>query len=480
MSLEHSQQFRNLAKLVAAVLLLASMLVGTNVRGAIYPELNPANTRMYSLEDQRVYVQALIEAIDQADANTPISVIYYLFTANNHTGLPLISALRRAANRGVPIRVITTKLSSVYLDRSGYTAMLLADRDLKRPIEFVEFGGDSSALSNGLNISDSIHEKAVIVGDKFAFFGSGNIDGQLGFIDLSYAVRPIVVGEPSLLNHLQAMFDERWESALRVTSPKAPRALSRVLRHLCEENRTVSLPRELWEDSLGAIRFINTEYVPGEQRPASVQLITNDFLEIALLNLFSKTIIGRSRMPDDIVDVVLDILNNAESVDLVAMIFSLSKSMQEGLKERIKADLYTNIYTNSRQSSANFVPMGISYLESLVHILDLLTEKGAGDAIQFSTMQPDDRWWFSHLKLLRTPDTVILGSTNFNVQSTARNSELAVVIRDRNFSEHVKNYMTRVLDPRFKPLNCETALLHYSQERTLIKRIVNAILRVFY
>jgi phosphatidylserine/phosphatidylglycerophosphate/cardiolipin synthase-like enzyme len=427
-----------------------------------------------------VYVRSLIEAIDQATPETPISVIYYLFTANNETGMPLIHALRRAANRRVPIRVLTTKLSSVYLDRSGYTGQLLADRDLLRPVEFIEFGGGSSAISRGLNISDSIHEKAVIVGDRYAFFGTGNIDGQLGFMDLSYAVRPIDRGQESLLTQLQAMFDDRWTSAIRVSTPRPLRPLPSSLKILCQQHHQVDLPRPLWPDALGAIRFINTDYVPGELRPHSVQLITNDFLEMALLNLFSKTIMGRSRMPDDIVDMVLEIMDQAPSIDLVAMIFSLSKSMQDGLKQRIRSDLPTNVYTNSRQSSANFVPMGISYLESLMHILDLLTEKGTGDSIRFSTMQPDERWWFSHLKLLRTPDTVVLGSTNFNVQSTARNSELAVVVRDRDFSTHVREYLDRVVEPRFKPLNCETALLHYSQERTLLKRIVNAILRVFY
>lgn len=461
----------------------------------VYPELTAPNARFYPLYDHTVHAQALVEAIDTAEPGDHIDFLYYLITADRRIGLPVIEALRRAANREVHVRVLTSDIANIYMDRSGWDIQLLTDKSLATPIQFTKFGGWRNWF-HGLGFNDALHEKLVLIrgpaGVKVAFFGGRNLDHNETFLDLAFIVKPLNVTSSSLCDQLWQVFEDRWDTVQRLFQPLRLRRTAPRTAQIAAESHTSLSPKQVREipspeqvqDMDGVRRFmasagVDAEPVPGELRPAAAQVITNEMLGNARTGIFSRTLLGRARMPDDIEFKAEEILLSEKMIYLMSMIASFSPRLMGALKIAMQ-DALLRIYSNGRKAARLVVPRGVSYMVSLSAFIDLFKTPYPRGNLEVRLMAPDARYNFMHLKGIYTPRLALLLTSNLNSQSVANNTEMAIVVNDPVFAQAMLEDITRRVEPLFHELDCETALSDYETESTLFRRVLNFFVSMFY
>src|SRR5688572_23208509 len=102
---------------ILQIVLCAQFCAPVFVFAATYPWVQIGRDDIVAYENPRADVEFLIHLIDQAQAGEPINIINYDQRPDGETTLPLLQALRRAADRGCPVRWVVAWLPQFMFDR---------------------------------------------------------------------------------------------------------------------------------------------------------------------------------------------------------------------------------------------------------------------------------------------------------------------------------------------------------------------------
>ncbi|WP_293180573.1 phospholipase D-like domain-containing protein, partial [Oceanithermus sp.] len=180
---------------------------------ALLPVLAAGNVRLLVQPDDGV--RPLIDLIDGAESSIRIKM--YLWTPSR---MDVVEALGRAVERGVNVRVLLEREPA-----GGRPSMevisALRDRGvelrLSKPFRFV-----------------FVHEKSMVVDDRIAWFGSGNLTGSTFKANREYM---IVTDRPDWVAEIARVFDADWRGE-RIDLSRARLVWSpdRVMRGVREGN----------------------------------------------------------------------------------------------------------------------------------------------------------------------------------------------------------------------------------------------------
>ncbi len=189
--------------------------------GAARPELPPSLAATASLAENLGYLRAaggnLIKSITTADefidllareidsARSEVNLLYYIFNDDTH-GRKILNACRRAARRGVTVRLLLDSVGSREFLRSsergvvGNEGVLVAEA---LPVRFFRVKVSRFDLRN--------HRKLAIIDRKRAFTGSHNVtDPRYGrFDDLVWKDVTLRLEGP-IVRQLESVFIEDW------------------------------------------------------------------------------------------------------------------------------------------------------------------------------------------------------------------------------------------------------------------------------
>ncbi|WP_457627427.1 phospholipase D-like domain-containing protein [Oceanithermus sp.] len=153
---------------------------------ALLPVLAAGNVQLLVQPDDGV--QPLIDLIDGAESSIRIKM--YLWTPSR---MDVVEALGRAVERGVSVRVLlerepaggrpSMEVISALRDRG-------VDLRLSKPFRFV-----------------FVHEKSMVIDDRVAWFGSGNLTGSTFKANREYM---IVTDRPDWVAEIARVFDADW------------------------------------------------------------------------------------------------------------------------------------------------------------------------------------------------------------------------------------------------------------------------------
>ncbi|WP_456410507.1 phospholipase D-like domain-containing protein [Oceanithermus sp.] len=180
---------------------------------ALLPVLAAGNVQLLVQPDDGV--QPLIDLIDGAESSIRIKM--YLWTPSR---MDVVEALGRAVERGVSVRVLlerepaggrpSMEVISALRDRG-------VDLRLSKPFRFV-----------------FVHEKSMVIDDRIAWFGSGNLTGSTFKANREYM---IVTDRPDWVAEIARVFDADWHGE-RIDLSRAHLVWSpdRIMRDVREGN----------------------------------------------------------------------------------------------------------------------------------------------------------------------------------------------------------------------------------------------------
>ncbi|MEW5851332.1 MAG: phosphatidylserine/phosphatidylglycerophosphate/cardiolipin synthase family protein [Myxococcota bacterium] len=443
---------RGMASLGLALLLTAGAVLPAHA-GA-YPWV-PLGDDLKFIPDPRVELQLRLYMIRQARES--IDVVIYEQGDDEAVGLPVLSALREAADRGVKVRIIThwffQYLTHPFNESPSYTT----NPPTAVPIEYVVFGSPIAVARSGWHPSDGIHGKIMIVDRHWALTtGRGHAEGSLGWIDSAFAMKG------ALVDQSQTAFEELLAAAKAGGEIHTPtfRRSERTPRQVTQwlPNEKARLDEKGKEELAGLIIWLHQP--PPQTLTTEAgrrgRLLHYDFVrQMAQLApgaadkpwIFEKRL---RQLKDPVIDAAVARLSTAgagSEVRFTSMYAILHPRLKQAVIEARERGAKVSMLTNGELVAPPITTM--AYLASINDIADL-TKHG----MQVHKFRRTSPWWFMHLKLMIVDNTVFFGSHNLNVPSSAANDEMHYEIEDpklaaecRAFFDYAVAKSTELVDP---------------------------------
>lgn len=391
--------------------LILILLTAASARAEVYPWVE--NSSIYPLPDPHVDMALRVKLIDEAQDSIRIET--YDQRTDSEVGLPILHALRRAADRGVKIWFLQARLAQTVYDRYKYAEKMLADPDLTRPARVITFGGLDNLRFNWF-VFDSVHEKIFIIDEKIVITGGRNHgDVYLKWLDSGYAVTGPIVGD-----YVKA-FRKTWNNAAVVENIARPKnVVGYELPDPSKNDKIALAPKQR-----AALDDVFAR--ENEKRIEKARLISNDFLASLRTGKYNG---GRRQLiPDDILDEAVKLIEDAKEIRISTLYLGLHPKMKTALVNALARGAKVRALFNGPEASGEVVPGSLSYTGSLDDAYDLMR---AGD-FAAATFQKGSLVYL-HKKTLIIDDHVFVGSHNFNRPSTFHNTELSMLVHDADFA----------------------------------------------
>lgn len=441
-------------------LMVAGWLHAAGVAHAgAYPWV-PIQDEVRMVGDPRLDLELRLHLIRQAQES--IDLVLYEQGDDRAVGLPVLSALRQAADRGVRVRIITQWFFQYLYHPLNQSPSYTTNPPTAVPIEYVVFGSPESVIKHGWAPSDGIHGKVLIVDKMWALTtGRGHAEMNLRWVDTSFLFKGALVDQT-----VQA-FDLLWEDAKRmgeVYQPVFPRKrptrdqntqfLPQKQHRLTGEDTNKFWDLVAWLNK-PVLHTVATSAEPGGTRG---RLLHMDFLrQMITLKQAGKapwTWDGRLEvLKDPVVDAFVERLERTEagsSVRMVSMYAMLHPRVKEAVIHAAKRGVKVKLFTND-----DLTAPPISTLAYFASVGDIADVARAGPEVYGFQRSSNPRWDFLHLKLVVVDDTVIFGSHNLNIASSVANDEIAYEVDDpalaaeaRKFFDHYAKVHGKRMSPR--------------------------------
>ncbi len=396
--------------------------------------------------------EALASLIALADrAELTLDIQYYIITQDESARI-LLQHVRRAAERGVRVRILVDDFNTAGEDRRF---MHLGQHQNIEVRVFNPFPGGRSAIWTRLlasfselpRINHRMHNKLFVADNALAITGGRNIgdqyftrDKESNFIDLD------VVAAGSIVPQLSASFDAFWNSkyAYPIASLAAPVPLEAEPTWLDEAAAGVEVaPADAAAAGApaGPANFLAREIDAGQlqldwvpatvlaDRPAKIASESSPDQEDTIANDLSALIRSASQ------EVIIISPYFVPGADGIALLRSL-----------VRRGVHIRILTNSLAATDSpLVHIGYShYRVELLHLGVDLSEVRPKLGTTRPRFHPFRSGYASlHAKAVVIDEkTVFIGSLNMDARSARINSELGLVIR----SADIAHQITSVLD----------------------------------
>lgn len=457
-----------------------------------FPWLDEANTQVIIFENPNVDIASRITAIRSATG--PITSIVYGRGIGPRVGLPLIKAFRAAHNSGLPGRYIHDRVGSFQEDRGNKSWMYLADSKLTNPPQVIDFGGLKNYL-HGLNLTDMVHIKILVINegtpDEMIWFGGRNdTEDELTNLDLSMLIRRIDPNKPYLGDQIRSIVEEVWSDVNHHYKPRIPLPLGFMVKGEDDPQKDIEqlLDTEDARREFQAVQKLlarkplpTDELESFEARPEKARAVTNSFLGLLRTKIFGRSFNSRENLYSEIHESMAPYIEKAKDIYLTSMIFFLSPTLKKAVRKALENEAEVLSFMNGVKAHESRVPWGVSFLQSVPDVLELMNVSGKFSAIALDlqkTKEAASAYVFAHRKALVADEFVNTGSDNNNDTSRTRNYEFAAQFLDKRLSMLIRGILKR--DQRlYSALSCEIIL---TQRKAFgwVRRGLNWILRPLY
>ncbi len=390
-----------------------------------YPWVHLGEDDVRVVASPRVEIDVRLELVRRAKRS--IDLVTYDQRADPEVSLPLGTALRDAANRGVRVRFLVSWNSQVLFDHSNKFGRLLIDPPTRTPIQYMIVGG-TRGEDQGFTLLDGIHEKFLIVDDEIAMTTGRGIGGSyLYWLDTSFAIRG------RLVEHISHCFEAIWRESLRHFEPfrgylGGPRR-SHVTRYHPRPSTDEKLRQSV--DLLLAWWGTKPTTPPTGGR---ARLLHHDFLrQIEQLTPAPGEANVEERLralKDPVVDALVARLSTARRVRIATVSAILQPVLRDALLAARGRGAEITLLINTAaprigDSSEPVVSGGSVWAMEAPDVDALLS---AGVVVRAFQVREGSPWRFLHRKLAVLDDSVIIGSHNFNIPSSAFFDEASIEI----------------------------------------------------
>lgn len=363
------------------------------------------NNKLTLIHSAREGARLKIESVKKAKHH--IHIITY-FWDNKKYSQELALELRKAHERGVDVRIITTFIPTLVMDFFNKTK-----RSLYKDFKKRNSNGVLSLLKfspgRGRKITNNIHEKIFLVDSEMAIIGGRNI------ADNSFAAKDMeVMLEGPVVNEVQEHFH---------------RMLSFMLEHKIERN---CMLKETLEEAVECRAKINRENFstkdenffpiqPEYPNGAKARILTNEILQEQTKRLIKSS--ERYDLQDDIIDTIVKIeFNKLRAYNYFIL---PTDRYRNYLEKKLEEGKEIKMISNSLISSSAISNVG--YIYSIPEIDNLLSRGIEMHQWLGEMKNGNDLLFYLHEKvMLFDDDHGIIGSHNFGLGSTSVSSEIAV------------------------------------------------------
>lgn len=404
-------------RLVVAALAACALLSSPRAAGAeAYPWV-PVGDDIRVIPDPRVEMTLRLALVKRARRS--IDIANYDQRADIEVALPLVTALREAANRGVRVRFMVSWSSTVLFDFQNKVGEMLVDPPTRAPIEYVIVGGPA-AQDAGWGMLEGVHEKLFLVdGEMLMTTGRGIGEQYLWWLDTAFLIRGPLV--PQAIT----TFERVWSEARRRHRPYAGYLGGQTQRRpalyapgaatmpdvagRAEVDRLLAWVRQKRDaEIVGRARVLHFDFLRQARalEPKPIELDLDERL---------------AKFEDPVTRALIARLATAKSVRMAFISTILHADVRRALIEARRRGADVTLFVNTRSPRLGWsrepIVAGGSLWSMALPDLDELLQ--AGVRVHGFQVRDGSRWLFLHRKLAVLDDTVIFGSHNFNVPSTA-------------------------------------------------------------
>lgn len=401
----------------------------TALGAAILPvaAANPGKSAVLALADGREALAARVHLIRTAEVS--LDVQYYIWQGDT-TGLILLDELRKAAERGVRVRLL--------LDDNGIPDLdpALAALDSLPTVEvrlFNPFTLRSPKLASYLfdfpRLNRRMHNKSLTADGIASVVGGRNVgDIYFSYGDgVHYFDLDVLVGGPGA-EAVAENFDLFWNSQPSWPASQFLPAVPGALEELTEA-------AEKARDTV-----LGSAYAGALRDAPLVRAIASDTLElewakVAMISDKPSKATGEFTREDLLMQQVADLLKTpVRSVDLVSAYFIPGKRGTEFLTSLAGQGIATRILTNSLEAT-DVPPVHGAYasyrstlVEAGVEVLELRANPEMPDGIDFAALLSGSASSLHAKTLGIDGERIFIGSFNFDPRSIRLNTEMGFLI----------------------------------------------------
>lgn len=421
------------------------------------------DNKLTLLENPRDAVKLKLELVRHAKHH--IHIMTYYWDKNGYP-VELVQELKKANQRGVDVRIMTTYIPNLTMDFWGKTKKSLFSTNNK---EKNDSGATMAFMrltpGNNETFTNNIHEKVFLVDGEKAILGGRNIS------DHGYRAKDLeMMLEGPVVNQVQEHFLKMFSFLVDLK-----------IDDKCDKNQTSC------QQKYNKLKFLSEDKNFFPEQPhypdgSRARILTNEVLIDQHQNDYSGE--AKFKVKDDIIDTIVKI--NFTKMRAYNYFIIPTERYKNFLLKNLAEGKSINIITNSLVTAASISNKG--YLYSLPEMQNLV--KQGLNLYQWlgqKTGDEGDKLFYLHEKvMLFDDDHGIIGSHNFGLGSTAVSSEIAVEF----FSKPVVEVLNQIFDDEVKnrKLTQEGTLSLFEKEihdnrkmiRLLHMMIIRNIIRELY
>ncbi|MEW5854885.1 MAG: phosphatidylserine/phosphatidylglycerophosphate/cardiolipin synthase family protein [Myxococcota bacterium] len=416
-----------MSRLLVTLVLVLVLGLSHEVRAAASPWV-PVESETRLVGDPAVDLELRLYMIRQARSS--VDLVLYEQGDDEAVGLPVLSALREAANRGVKVRVITQWFFQYLYHPFNESPSYTTNPPAAVPIEYVVFGSPTSVVRNGWHPSDGIHGKVLVVDRTWALTtGRGHAEMNLRWLDVSFAMKG------PLAEHTAQAFDALWEDARTYGEvykpaftrprPTAKQRRQHLPHYQAREGMAAELeslihwlhrPRSVTTSTTGRGRVLHFDFVRQMARLKAERREPATWEERLTV------------LHDPMIDAFVERVERAgpgEEIRFTSMYAMLHPRAKQAVLTAHRRGVRVVMFTNE-----GLVAPPITTFAWMASLRDIDDLAAAGAEVYLFQKVSREPWDFLHLKLAVVGDTVFFGSHNLNVASSAANDEMAFEVED--------------------------------------------------
>ncbi|MDD4975121.1 MAG: phosphatidylserine/phosphatidylglycerophosphate/cardiolipin synthase family protein [Bacteriovorax sp.] len=375
------------------------------------------DNKLTLLQDARAAVELKLDLVRHAKNHIHIMTYYW-----DKKGYPieLIRELKKAHERGVDVRIMTTYIPSLTMDFWGKSKKeLFAGYDKNNSSAVLAYM--RMAPGNNESITNNIHEKVFLVDGEKAILGGRNIsDNDFRAKDLE------VMLEGEIVNQVQEHFKKMFSFLIDLK-----------IGNDCKKKKVDCLAK------FNKLKFADEDKKFFPEQPhyaggARARILTNEILFDQHQNHYSGD--ARFTVKDDIIDTIINInFTKMRGYNYFIIPTERYKNyLEKNLAEGKSIDIITNSITTAAAISNKGYLYGLPEMHNLVG-LGLNLHQWLGTKQE----EGKDKLFYLHEKvMLFDDDHGIIGSHNFGAGSTSVSSEISVEF----FSRPIVQVLNEVFD----------------------------------
>lgn len=368
---------------------------------------------------------ALIRAAEQA-----LDVQYYIWQ-RDVTGLILLEELRKAAERGVRVRLLLDDNGISGLDEDLAALHRIENFEVRLFNPFILRKPKALGYAfDFVRLNRRMHNKSLTADGAASILGGRNIgDIYFGFGSGVQFIDTDVLVAGKIAQEIGADFDRYWHSASahpvdRIIDAPAPGALERMEAAVAE----VACCEE------GRLYFERLQRSPLAAKLADGTLEL-EWTEIALVSDDPAKGLGHAEIRDMLFPRLMKLIERpARSVDIVSAYFVPGSNFAERLQQMAGEGVRIRVLTNS-QAATDVVIVHSAYVKyrpELLHagigIYELKPEYAASDHTENRIIGGPSTASLHSKSLAIDGERIFIGSFNFDLRSLLLNTEMGVVI----------------------------------------------------